>query len=588
VTYQWMKGPTTLHNGPNPLNSTGVISGATSSKLTITKGISDDAGAYTCMVTMPDPQHAEMPLTRSSGMFTVSITIKPIIDAFTPGPWIVSGTVNDVITAQNHPTGFTLSGQPAGVSIDAAGHFHGKPTVTISVPTVYHLVISSSNAAGPALVTQKADVTVNPLPADVVGTFNGLVDRDAALTSGHGGTLSIATLASGVFSGKLTLGALSYSFSAQRLDSTVGGVVTPSTVTIVRSLPLHNLTLALTFNHDTAGDPSHVGSVVGTVTDVSLPASPISLLGWRAVHQTTFATVYTSALEIDPSIEGTASPHEANIIYPQGDGYGCLMVTAAGAATWSGRMADGTVTTANVTMGTHGEVPLHFMLYTHTGSAHGWVQVSGTDPNLLLDSVGPFNWVKAAQTASTLSYSQGFPLHSLKVIGAKYIKPTAASPLVMSIPAVTSGTNGGLLFSEGGLTALTYAGPPAVNVLGAVHAADLASHATFRITGTAAANKVIPPSPNPATLSIAITASSGVFNGSFILHGDPDPTKAAPALVNRTGIFSGICVMRSFGAVPFVQGAGYFLLPQLQPSPGLIVTKAPLLSGQVLMQKMPQ
>jgi hypothetical protein len=274
-------------------------------------------------------------------------------------------------------------------------------------------------------------------------------------------------------------------------------------------------------------------------------------------------------------------------VYPQGTGYGTLTVTTAGAATWSGKMADGVVSTCSTTMGPNGEVPLHFMLYTNTGSAHGWAQASGTAPNLLLDSMGTFDWIKSAQTAATLNYKNGFPLHSLTVIGAQYIKPTVASPLVLGIAPATSGTNARLVFSEGGLATLNYTGPPAVNIVGATNAAELTSDNTFRILGTATANSVSLPNPNPATFALTISATTGAFSGSFILHGDQNPTKATTSLINRTGTFSGVCVTRNTGTPTLTLGVGYFLLPELQPYPGLSVTTSPLLSGQVLLESAP-
>ncbi|MDB6140014.1 MAG: Delta-60 repeat protein, partial [Verrucomicrobiaceae bacterium] len=328
-----------------------------------------------------------------------------------------------------------------------------------------------------------------------------------------------------------------------------------------------------------------VGKVEGTVTDASLPDAPVNLLAWRSGPPAALAAVYTAALQIDPALAGTETPHEASIQYPQGDGYGTLTVTAAGAASWSGKMADGTVTTAGVTMGPHGEVPLHFMLYTNTGSAHGWVQASGAEPGQLLDNAGTFDWMKNHQTAATLNYKDGFLLHNLSVIGAKYVKPTAASPLVMGIPVAPSGNNARLFFYDGGLTGLNYAGPPAVNIAAAAHGSDLTDHGAFRISGTATANTVSLPVANPAGIILKISASTGVFNGSFILHGDQDPTKSTASPINRTATFSGICVTRSTGAFTFVQGAGYFLLSELQPAPGLAVSASPLLSGQVVLQK---
>lgn len=577
LVYFWRKGGRALANGPNPVNPSGTISGVTSATLSITKAVDADKGAYTCDVSMPDAQHPATYFKLVSGVFDVNLTVKPVLDPFAAGPWVVGSPVTEAATAQNNPTAFTLTGGPAGVTIDSAGRLHGRPAVGISVPTTYHLVISCSNAAGAAAAPVRTDVVVNPLPAGLLGTFNGLVDRDPALTGGHGGSLSITSTSTGSFSGKLTLGGLSYSFLNQAIITSTSGI-SGATVTIARKPPLHNLAIDLAFHHDSTGDPAGSGKVDAAVTDVSLPDSPVRALAWRGSAPGALATTYTAALDIDAPHAGTADPEQANIVFPQGNGYGTLTVTTTGTASWSGKMADGTVTTAAVTMGPHGEVPLHFMLYGNTGSAHGWVQASGTDPGQLLDTMGTFDWLKNAQTAATLSYKAGFPLHNLTVAGAKYVKPTAASPLVLGLPSTSVGTpNAALAFSEGGLNAL-----PAANITGAADAANLAAHARFRIAGTAAANTVTPPSPNPVNIAMTITAATGVFNGSFILHGDQDPTKTAPVLITRTAAFSGICVTRGAVNPQFVEGAGYFLLPEL--TPGVSVKASPVLSGQVILE----
>ena len=578
ISYQWRKNGGALSNGVNLLNSAGTISGATSSALVITKAIAADADNYTCLVKMPDPQHSGTFLSMESGSFTVTVTLKPVLNAFAPGPWIVSGTVSDLVSALNNPTAFTVAGLPAGVTFNAkTGQLGGKPAVAITMDATYHLTITASNAAGTS-VPLKADVIVHPLQTSAMGTFNGLMDRDTALSSGHGGTLNIVSLNTGLFSGKLTLGALGYGFVTQHLDAMVGG--NPSgTVIISRKPPLHNLTLAFSINKDS-------GELLGTVGDGF--AAPVSVHAWRnpwnaTTNKASLAAVYNNELVLDPSLTGTGTT-AGNIVYPQGTGFGSLTVTTAGVATWSGKMADGVVSTCSATMGPNGEVPLHFMLHGNTGSAHGWVKASGGDPNLLLDSAGTFDWRQNSQTGTILNYKAGFPLHQLTVIGAKYIKPTAANPLVMGIPGVSSGTNAKLVFSEGGLSALTFAGPPAVNIVAASNAVDLTNHGTFRIAGTATANSVSLPNPNPATIAIAINATAGSFNGSFVLHGDQDPTRATPFLINRQGTFSGMCVTRSTGSPTLTQGVGYFLLPELQPYPGLPVAAAPLLSGQILLE----
>ena len=579
LTYQWvLNGSTNIQNGANPAqNSLGVISGATTPTLTITKAVPADANTYTCVVTMPDPQNSKTALNLSSGVFTVNVTAKPVLNTFTPGPWIVSGTVTDKVTAQNNPTSFAVTGLPTGVTVNPkTGQLGGKPLVNIHAETTYPLTVTATNAAGTS-TPLKVNVTVDPLPDGVIGTFNGLVDRDDTLSLGYGGTFNISSVSTGTFTGKLTLGGSGYSFTAQQLDASMSGVVS-ATVVISRK-PKSNLVIAFAIDLTS-------GELTGSVTDGVID-TPVPIDAWRnpwnaTTNKSPLAGIYNSELTLDSSVTGTGS-NPGNIVYPQGTSFGTLTVTSAGIATWSGKMADGATTTCFTTMGPNGEVPLHFMLYTNTGSAHGWVQATGNDPDLLLDTMGTFDWMKTKQTAATLSYKNGFALQNLTVVGAKYIKPTAGSPLVMGIGA-SSSSNAQLLFSEGGLLALSYVGPPAVSIAAAANITDLTNHSAILVTGTATSNSVSLPTPNPATITVTINAGTGAISGSFILHGDQDPTKSATTLINRTGTFSGLSITRDSGVAPFNQGVGYFLLPELQPYPGLPVGSAPVLSGKIVIQ----
>ena len=557
LTYKWSKNAMPMSDGPNPANALGTVSGTSLAKLVITKVDSGNADAYTCAVTMPDPQNAGMPLSLASGVFTVHVTIKPVLDAFAPGPWIVSGNVTDLITAQNFPTAFTVTGLPTGVTVDPkSGQLKGKPTVAISIPTTYLLTITASNAAGAGASLVKVPVVVNPLQANAVGTFNALVDRDAVLSSGYGGTLSVSSLNTGVFSGKLTLGALSYPFTAQHLDAKIGA--NPSvTVPLARKLPLKNLAVTFSINTTT-------GELTGSVTD-GVIASPVPIDGWRTTTGTPLAAVYTSALDLDATLDGNAA-------YPQGTGYGTLTVTTAGIATWSGKMADGSVSTCSSGIGSTGKVALHSMLnLTNTASMHGWVTASAGTPRLLDGSV---DWFKhQALTVADRTYHDGIPLNTLTVIGGEYVAP-ATGTRVLNLGA-TAG-NAKLTFASANLeSSVTYKNVPN----GPTKSLD---GLVFTVPATNV--PVMPPAAsNPATLTLpTFSAKTGAFGGTFVLKGDPDTTAPKPTLVTRTVSYFGLLVPRA----SVHKGVGFFLLAQL-PSAGPPVTTAstsPFLSGQVLLE----
>ncbi|HYF34169.1 MAG TPA: hypothetical protein VD994_02675, partial [Prosthecobacter sp.] len=331
-------------------------------------------------------------------------------------------------------------------------------------------------------------------------------------------------------------------------------------------------------------------------------AAPVKLQGWRTPWKTTaspgspaqpataLAGIYTAALDL---ADEALKEQEA---YPQGYGSGTLKITTAGAATWTGTLADGTAVTRGTAVGPGGEVPLHFMLYTPTaaataGSAHGWVRVSpGADAGKLEDNTldtmldlteaqpqdqPMFDWRKQPQlpAAVTRSYKAGIPLHKLKVTGGGYVKP-ATGMLVLNLP--DEAENAKLTFSGANVeTSLTYLnsnrGGPGASM----------DKKVIRITKT---NTLAPfaAGTNPATITLKINAATGALSGSFKLVADPDLTDhVAPiATVDRKVNFAGFLVPR------LNTGVGSFQLPQMptEGPPTTPTTTAPILSGRVILE----
>jgi hypothetical protein len=302
----------------------------------------------------------------------------------------------------------------------------------------------------------------------------------------------------------------------------------------------------------------------------------VNVRAWRHTAPTAaLLGAYTAVLDF--TAQQIPDP-TGNLAYPQGNGFGTLTVTATGAA-WSGKMADGTAATFSTTVGSTGRIPFHLMLYTNTGSAHGWMQIAAdsvstpTNAGLpLLD--GTIDWVKAAQpTASTNhNYKSGFALHSLTIAGGKYVKPTT------TVLGLTDGgvgtTNARLTFSDGGLT-----GP--APIVGASMAAAL-NATTFRITSTNAL--IVLPTANPATLTFtSFNSSTGAIAGTATLANDPDPTDhiAPIAMLSRKITYAGVLVPR----VGINQGVGYFLLSKLPEDgpPKTTLATSDILSGQIVL-----
>jgi hypothetical protein len=505
---------------------------------------------------------------------TITIrNITPVLNPIVLDDAMVGETLSFAITGTMQPTRYTAIGLPPGVTFNATtGVVSGKPTTARMVSgqlQPYMVTFTAFNSAGagsPVIVPWM----IRPLPTQVLGVFNGLVERSYDLSfdsnqtlKGLGGRITVTIASTGSFTGSLQLETKVHSFSG-RLNSSVGS--NPSAaVTINRGAGLPALSLAFSINKVT-------GELTGTLSDAFI-STPVALRAWRnGWHATThpasaYAGAYNAGLEVPEELHGDAS-------FPQGNGFGRLTVTNAGAATWAGRMADGTVVTIATTLGPDGQVPLFLRLYTTVnttaGSVHGWSQITTSEGARLLD--GELAWQKQAQVPSTNArlYPQGFPSHTLTVVGGAYTAPTAGN-IVLGLP--NRPQNAKLRFAEGGLelAALTQ---PTGGVLSQVLRINLNNSVTMP---TGAIN-------NPGGVALSQTPSTGAISGRFTLR-DTDPTDLTPpfAMLTRTVTYAGLVVPRMQCAV------GYYVLAQLPAMgpPQTTLNTSPQLSGQVILEANP-
>ena len=501
---------------------------------------------------------------------SVGVTFKkvlPVVHAFHPGPWTPGALVTDQIVADFNPTKFAVAGLPSGVTLNpATGQLGGRPSASVSVATTYHLSITVTNATG-TTAPLKVDVVVQPLATPLVGIFNGLVDRDPVLGSGLGGSINVVSTLTGAYTGKLVLGALTYPFVGGQLTAPVGGK--GDSTLVIKRPGQPSLTLHFIIDDST-------GELGGTVTD-GVIATPVNLTGSRASPQAAaVATTYTAGLQLDPNLVG-------DVTYPQGQGFGTLSISRTGVAIWTGKMADGTVASLTTTTGSLGDIPMHLLLYSGTGAAHGWLTATadsaGAPTNggqALLD--GTIDWNKNAQTVSTRLYKSGFLLHQLTAVGGKYTKP-AVGQFVLGLLNNVGGNNAKFVFSDGGLT-----GPAPIAAASGAAALNMA----FRIAPTTAASTATVKLPaggaNPDLLNLSLSTSTGSFSGGFVLKDAPDATKPT-VKVSRSASFYGVLVPR----VGLEQGVGFFILGELPAAglPATALTTTAQLSGQVLIESGP-
>ena len=557
LSYQWYK-------------DSNAITGAVANPLSLNTLQAADDGVYLCVIHGPGG-------TLAGGTTNLAVyDAHPVI--LTPvvlPEAIVGGTYQFQIPIDPSdnvaPTGFSATGLPAGLTVNAAGLISGRIPAPLTTDTSYTVTMKAFNSKGSSPAAS-AILLVHTFPKPVVGTYNGLVDRDAlplggsSINAGLGGTVTLTVTSAGSYTGKITLGAASYPLSGVFLAN-IGSSVVNATAVITQPPPLHKL--ALTFAID--GSTGYMnGSVADNIAVLSV-AMNATINPWKAVaNPAPLAATYTAEIQnsgfngTDPGSVPPGNP--ANVAYPQGNGYATVIVTPGGGATWAGRMADGTgpATVYATTMGISGSIPFHLLLPANAGSVHGAaVALADGTPNTnggLPILAGVLNWYKKGPFSGTdRTYASGIPLYNLNIMGGKYVAPAPGTP-VLGLSITAPGTNNAkLVFTEGGLT-----GPAPITP--AVMAASL--NRPLRIT-TGNTADFSTPGGNSTGLSLTLNATTGAMSGSFTL---------VDGLVSRPVTFHGVLVPR----LSIKMGVGYFLLPEL-PTPAT----TPILSGMVKLEAGP-
>ncbi len=530
LIYEWYRS-----SSLNPLVDNGRVTGTRTPKLTIQASTASDEDTYFCRVTMLNPNFdpetkQRLPPYGVMDTLPAQLTVR-LLPKVNPSvltlPSIVSESLLRQLTAAGEVTQWSITGLPPGVTYNTkTGAISGSPTKA----GYYWVTITVSNSLG---VATPVGLTweVKPLPAGVLGSFHGLVERNSRYNGGYGGVLNLTTSSTGAFSGAITRGIHKHSFTGRLTATTTADAPVSAQVSLTRRAPFG----PLTFRFELI--PTE-GKLEGTLTDPTITPAEVAIIeGLQAafsasVPATAYVGRWNTAYELP-------SPLVNNVIYPQGASWSTQVVSASGMAAWTSRLADGTTVTGSAGIAADGSTPLHAMLYSNLGSVQGWQQLdSGT-----LASGGSLSWVKSS-VAGTLSYASGFPLHDLAGSGARYTTPVGSEMLF----GITPGTdNAALTFTQGGL-----------------------SQAFSQIFSFGAGNLITIPSgsANPHQIKFTLDLTTGILSGSGATM-DIDPRN--PSLNRqRPGTFSALLIPN------FEQAIGHFLLPTSRSA------SAPILSGKLL------
>ncbi len=540
--YQWRKNGVLVDQ-----TNDARISGATTKTLVIRVLTLGDAGVYTCEVMRNG-------LSLIGGGITLNVIFPPVVQTAALAGAMVSESYNQPITASNAPTRYLATGLPSGLSLNTLS---GVITGRSLVAGTFYIKLSASNFSGYGPVTI-LPLVITALPTGTVGAYTASVAREAVLNGSLGGRLVLTTTSSGSYSGSVTLGAKSYPFSGV-LDTAVGTDphVTAKSVTRPGSTPL-SLTFILA--------PS-TRSITGTLSDAT-PAS-VGFAGASAmpVPLTASTGYHTFALPLrDMGDVGIAS-------IPQGFSSGSCTVATTGKTSGSIRLADGNTFTFSTALLGAGEIVLYQPLYSNQGSLLGTLHL-GAAPDGLISTTG-LTWLKKAQSGAATAlvvrtYGSGFggvAGVNLSAFGGRYLAPVVANgDIVMGLAASLDNVpNAKLVFADGDVP------DPATRL---PYSIRLSSPAT-RDPQT--------PVANPGFIALSITASTGLFSGSFKLT-DSDTTLAEPKPLTRTSAFSGYIVR---DAANLRQGYGSFTLPKMPQNsvmPFTTSSTSPILSGNVVLK----
>lgn len=537
------------------------ISGATSNTLSLPNVTLSSSGTYFCRV------------TGTGGVLDGGLNTLIVFNA-APEFDILSGTpLPDTVISEEFrfevpmvadpaktATKFVAKGLPPGLKIDNEGVISGRPTAT-RFPAPYVINITASNARGAATVVNLT-LTVKPLPGALIGTFTGLVQRQAELNLNLGGRVDLKTTVKGTYSGKILLGTKTHSFKGV-LNTDASNEDVATCTALIKRGKLAPLTLTFTL------DASTNLLTAGSVTD---GLSVATFNGWRSKWPKPVRGAPPPAAGVGGYYTvGLQFPGGGYLVHPeipQGTGYATFTVNANTAKLKvAGRLADGTAFTSSTFVGPTGQFLIFRTLYAANarGSVIGTLQIQEELVNRENTLSGGLSWWRPVTPAATARlYKAGFGPIDIVAGGGRY-DPPFPNTIVMGINPTMTPFNATISFNEANVET-------AVPITNAVDMVVGINH------------RVIMNTVNDRRVTLKITPRTGLLSGRFVLsETHPFPANPnRPTTLTRNVSYLGAIIKN--GGIE--EGLGYFLLPQLPASAAEPANRTEILSGQMFFQKL--
>jgi hypothetical protein len=442
-----------------------------------------------------------------------------------------------------------VTGLPPGVVLDrTTGQVSGRATRG----GTYFVKVEVQGPDG-QIEKRTITLTVSPLPASALGTFELRLARAAGLGNGLAGELRLVVTASGAVSGSLALVGKTHAWRGWVFQDAGGN---PEVVATVLRRGDSSVSLRIELR------PDH--TAVGLAT-LEPGGEAVSLAGWRRVWE-------VKTMPVPPAWQGRMNtlfdlkPEWGDdLSVPQGAGYAALNVTLGGRVTWAGRLAEGSVLVRSGWLGPNGESGFWRPLHGGRGSMLE-TGVSATDGTYL----GSADWVKQGPGSSRdRAYPAGFggdqrgPV-GLVVAGEVWRKPGTGQALLDVLPLPEAVENLRLGFQSGVLEDTAASRPDGALTL-------------------TRQNRVLLPAPgspaNPSRLIVRVAPATGRVTGEFTLMDGPLVPGGRP--VKRRVLFDGLLLPRR------VLAAGFFTAPKLLDREQIPVKFGDVVSGLMFLMPNP-